>query len=164
MRAPERYLALLRIVVGGWFLKGVVTKVGVVMVGGVVPVPGASDRWLSVMPMLLTRYSTEHPLEWYRTFLADVVIPNGARFATLTALGEVAVGLGLTFGFLTPIAAVIGATLVTLYGLATFHVGPSQQGFHLVLLACMVAFLFARAGRYWGLDGTMRRRIPRWPG
>ncbi|MDQ4079444.1 MAG: hypothetical protein M3125_01690, partial [Gemmatimonadota bacterium] len=64
MRAPERYLALLRIVVGGWFLKGVVTKLGVVMLGGVVPVPGASDRWRSVMPTLLTRYSTEHPLEW----------------------------------------------------------------------------------------------------
>lgn len=27
MRAPERYLALLRIVVGGWFLKGVATGV-----------------------------------------------------------------------------------------------------------------------------------------
>jgi hypothetical protein len=54
--------------------------------------------------------------------------------------------------------------LVTLYGLATFHVGPSQQGFHLVLLACMVAFLLARAGRHWGLDGIMRRHIPRWPG
>ena len=164
MRTPERYLALLRIAVGGWFLKGVVTKLGIVMLGGVVPLPGASDRWQSVMPMLLTRYSTEHPLEWYRTFLTDVVIPNGPRFATLTALGEIAVGLGLTLGVLTPIAATIGAMLVALYGLATFHVGPSQQGFHLVLLACMVAFFFARAGRYWGLDGIMRRRFTQWPG
>ncbi len=163
MRSPERYLALLRIVVGGWFLKGVVTKLGIVMLG-VVPAPGASARWQSVMPMLLTRYSTEHPLDWYRTFLTDVVLPNASRFATLTALGEVTVGVGLTLGFLTPIAAIVGALLVTLYGLATFHVGPSQQGFHLVLLACMIAFFLARAGRYWGLDGVMRRRVSRWPG
>lgn len=164
MRAPERYLALLRIVVGGWFLKGVVTKLGVVMLGGGVPVPGASARWRAVMPTLLTRYATEHPLEWYREFLTNVVIPNGPRVATLTALGEVVVGLGLTLGLLTPVSAAIGATLVILYGLATFHMGPSQQGFHLVLLACMVAFFLARAGRHWGIDGIMRRRFPRWPG
>jgi thiosulfate dehydrogenase [quinone] large subunit len=116
------------------------------------------------MPMLLTRYSTDHPLEWYRAFLTEVVISNGSRFATLTALGEVAVGLGLTLGFLTPIASLFGALLVILYGLATFHVGPSQQGFHLVLLACMIAFFLARAGRFWGLDAPMRRRFSRWPG
>ena len=46
MRSPDRWLAFLRIVVGLWFLKGVVTKLGIVILGGVIPVPGASARWM----------------------------------------------------------------------------------------------------------------------
>jgi hypothetical protein len=39
---------------------------------------------------------------------------------------------------------------------------PGQQGFHLVLAASMIAFLFARAGRVWGLDAWLRARWRWW--
>jgi len=49
---------------------------------------------------------------------------------------------------------------VTAYGFATQHISAGQQGFHIMLFAMMVAFLFARAGRVWGLDRWIRRRWP----
>lgn len=161
MHPPERGIAALRVVVGLWFVKSVVTKLGIVWVGGLVPVPGASDRWIAVMPKLLARYAEGNPIGGYRHFLLDTVIPNARLFAHLTALGEAAVGLGLTFGCLTVLASLIGLILVIMYGLATFWQGPSQQGFHLLLLTCLVAFITVRAGRVWGVDGWIVDRRTR---
>jgi uncharacterized membrane protein YphA (DoxX/SURF4 family) len=161
MRAPERGIAALRVVVGLWFAKSLVTKIGIVLVGGFLPLPGANGRWISVMPKLLARYAAGNPIEGYKHFLLDTVIPNAHVFANLTALGESAVGLGLTFGCLTVLASMIGLCLVTAYGLATFWQSPNQQGFHLLLFACLVVFLVTRAGRYWGIDGWIRARHPR---
>jgi thiosulfate dehydrogenase (quinone) large subunit len=42
---------------------------------------------------------------WYSSFLQNFVVPNAGLFATLVALGEFAVGLGLLVGALTGIAA-----------------------------------------------------------
>jgi thiosulfate dehydrogenase [quinone] large subunit len=160
MRAPDRWLAVLRIVVGLWFLKGVVTKLSLALVGGVLPVPAASERWINVMPKLISRYSAENPFPFYKQFLEETVLPNNQLFAHLTAFGEAAVGLGLTLGFLTVLAAAAGLGLATVYGLLVQHMTPGQQGFHILLFACMVAFLFARAGRCLGIDGWLRRHRP----
>ena len=42
---------------------------------------------------------------WYVWFLENIVQPNASLFATLVAVGELAVGLGLLVGLLTGIAA-----------------------------------------------------------
>jgi len=42
--------------------------------------------------------------------------------------------------------------------LATQWMSPEQRGFHLVLGAAMLAFLLARAGQTWGLDGWIGER------
>ena len=47
MSNPDRWLAFARIVVGLYFAKAVYTKLGLVLVGGVLPLPGASARWVS---------------------------------------------------------------------------------------------------------------------
>lgn len=162
MRFPEVWLAVLRITVGLWFLKALVTKLSVTLAWGVLPLPTASERWIQTMPVLVARYAEGNPLGFFREFLQETVIPHGPLFAQLTAFGEVAVGLGLTFGFVTTLAAGIGLVLVVNYGLATQWMTPNQQGFHVLLAACMIAFLASRAGRYWGLDGWLRGRRPDW--
>jgi thiosulfate dehydrogenase [quinone] large subunit len=48
---------------------------------------------------------------WYVWFLQNIVVPNAGLFATLVALGEFAVGLGLLVGLLTGIAAFGGVFL-----------------------------------------------------
>jgi thiosulfate dehydrogenase (quinone) large subunit len=160
MRAPARWLAFLRVVVGAWFAKGAVTKVALTLGWGWLPLPIASDRWTSAMPKLLARYAADDPFQSYRAFLLDTVIPNARLFATLTAFGEIFVGVSLLLGLLTPAGAAVGLVLSILYGMTVQHMSPGQQGFHVMLIAMMLAFHFARAGRAWGLDARLRARRP----
>lgn len=160
MRAPERWLAVLRIVVGLWFLKSLLTKLTIGLAWGFLPVPMATPRWLVVMPKLLGIYAAQNPITPYRGFLLGTVIPHAPLFANLTAIGEVAVGISLTFGLLTPLGAFVGAIQVIFYGLAVQHMSSGQQGFHVMLFSMMMAFLFARAGRRWGFDAVIQARNP----
>jgi len=162
-RFPDRWLAVLRMVVGLWFLKGVVTKLSITLAWGFLPVPTASARWLHTMPILIAKYADGNPIGVVKDFLENTVVPHGQLFAQLTAFGEAAVGLGLTLGFLTAVASAVGLWLVVNYGLASGWLGFSQQGFHVILGACMIAFFFSRAGRTWGLDGRVRARWPESP-
>jgi uncharacterized membrane protein YphA (DoxX/SURF4 family) len=129
-------------------------------VNGLIPVPAASSRWIETMPKIVARQASENPILWYKNFLEGTVLEHPALFAHLTAVGEAAVGLGLTLGLLNGLSSAVGFTMALAYGLATQWMSPGQRGFHLVLVACMVAFLGARAGRRWGIDAIIARRKP----
>jgi uncharacterized membrane protein YphA (DoxX/SURF4 family) len=161
MSRPAEWLALLRIVVGLYFVKSLVTKMTILPLGGVLPVPVVSERWLSVMPKIVAKQASDNPVIFYKHFLEDTVLHHSETFARLTAWGETVTGLGLTLGFCTGLASLVGLILVINYGLATQWMSPGQQGFHIVLFFLMVAFFFARAGRTWGLDAWLARRKPR---
>jgi uncharacterized membrane protein YphA (DoxX/SURF4 family) len=161
MHRPAEWLAVLRIVVGLYFVKSLVTKMSLAMVGGILPVPVVSERWLTVMPKIVTRQASENPLHFYKQFLEGTVLPHSNVFAQLTAWGETVTGFGLTLGLLTGLASLVGLILVINYGLATQWMSPGQQGFHLVLFFLMLTFFMARAGRTMGLDRWIARR---WPG
>jgi uncharacterized membrane protein YphA (DoxX/SURF4 family) len=161
MVQPADWMAVLRIVVGLYFVKSLVTKMSLIMLGGVLPIPAVSERWLTVMPKIVAKQASENPLVFYKQFLEGTVLPQSNVFAQLTAWGETVVGLGLTLGLLTGLASLVGLVLVINYGLATQWMSPGQQGFHLVLSFLMLAFFFTRAGRTWGLDGWIARRKPR---
>lgn len=154
MSHPSRWLAVLRMVVGLYFAKAVITKLGVTTLAGV-PVPGASERWVHVMPTIVAKQADGNPVIFYRDFLENTVLTHPELFAQLTAWGETITGIGLTLGLFTGAASLVGLMLVVNYGLATQWMSPGQQGFHLVLTALMVAFFFARAGRSWGLDAAL---------
>jgi thiosulfate dehydrogenase [quinone] large subunit len=160
MSHPSEWLALLRIVVGLYFVKSLITKMSFVMLGGILPVPAVSERWLTVMPKIVAKQASENPLAFYKQFLEGTVLTHSSVFAQLTAWGETVTGLGLTLGLLTGLASLVGLLLVINYGLATQWMSPGQQGFHLVLSFLMLAFFFARAGRTWGIDGWLVRRKP----
>jgi thiosulfate dehydrogenase (quinone) large subunit len=160
MSHPAEWLAVLRIVVGLYFVKSLVTKMSLVMLGGVLPIPAVSERWLTVMPKIVAKQASENPLAFYKQFLEGTVLQHSSVFAQLTAWGETVVGVGLTLGLLTGLASLVGLVLVINYGLATQWMSPGQQGFHLVLFFLMLTFFFARAGRTWGLDGWLARRKP----
>jgi uncharacterized membrane protein YphA (DoxX/SURF4 family) len=157
---PDRWLAFLRIVVGLYFVKSLVTKMSIVLVGGVLPVPVVSERWINVMPNIVTKQASENPIAAYKQFLEGTVLTHPELFAQLTAWGETVVGLGLTLGLLTGVSSLVGLVLVTNYGLATQWMSPGQQGFHLTLFALMLTFFMARAGRTWGLDARIAARRP----
>ena len=154
------WLAVLRVAVGLYFVKTLVTKMSIVLVGGVLPVPAVSDRWLTTMPKIVAKQASENPIAFYKQFLEEVVLKHSDVFAHLTAWGETVAGLGLTLGLCTGLASLVGLALVTNYGLATQWMSPGQQGFHLLLFTLMLAFFFSRAGRRWGLDGMIAERRP----
>lgn len=160
-RHADRWLAVLRVVVGLWFLKSAGTKLSWFLLGGFLPLPTASERWINFLPKRLVEYAETNRLDWYHDFLLNAVIPGAPLFAQLTAFGEVVVGLGLTLGLVTRPTSAIGLAIMANYLLATYWVGFCQQGFHILLITCMVAFFATPAGRTWGLDGWLIRRFPR---
>jgi thiosulfate dehydrogenase [quinone] large subunit len=164
MRYPQTGIALLRIVVGAWFLKAVWTKLTLAWVGGVLPLPIVSPRFLAFHPKRVAEFAADNPVEWYKTFLQHTVLPNAKVFATLQAYGEVVVGLALVLGLFTGLAAIIGLALSLNYGLATQWMSFGQQGFHVLLITSMLIFLMTGAGRLWGLDQLLaaRAKSSRW--
>jgi uncharacterized membrane protein YphA (DoxX/SURF4 family) len=159
-RRPDRALAFIRIITGLWFVKSLITKFTWTS-GGALTVPHVSQRWIDFLPTRLQDYVASNPPEWYRDFLVNHAIPNAKLFAQATAIGEVAVGLSLTLGLLTALGSLGGLWLVLNYFFASLGQGFNQEGFHVLLIACFMAFIAARAGRRWGLDGWLRRRRSR---
>src|SRR4051794_27402302 len=100
MSHPAEWLAVLRVVVGLYFVKSLITKMSLVLLGGVVPFPAVSERWLTVMPKIVAKQASENPLLFYKQFLEGTVLPHSSVFSQLTAWGETVVGIGLTLGLL----------------------------------------------------------------
>ncbi|PYO46479.1 MAG: hypothetical protein DMD84_25900, partial [Candidatus Rokuibacteriota bacterium] len=167
MNHPDRAVALLRVVVGAWFIKAVWTKVSYGVVAGVIPYPMVSPRFIAFHPKRVAEFAAGNPIGWYRDFLQTTVLPHAELFATLQTIGEVVVGVGLLLGVMTRLAAAVGLFLALNFGLANQWMSFGQQGFHLLLVVSMAIFLVTGAGRVWGLDGwllarTKRLRILRW--
>ncbi len=157
MRFAERWLAVLRIACGVWFIKAIGTKW--VLLGGILPLPMASQRWIETMPRILEGYAEVNPLSWGRAFLQDVVIPNAEFFAHLTAIGEGLVGIGLTLGLLTRASSVGALLLLLSYQFGALGLPFSRHGLRLLMMVAVVAFFFARAGAVWGIDAWLSRRL-----
>lgn len=157
---PERAVAVLRIVVGAWFLKAVWTKLTLGFAAGVIPYPAVSPRFLAFQPKRVAEFAAGNPVGWYKEFLEQTVLPHASLFATLQTYGEVAVGIGLILGLFTGLSALVGLFLALNFGLATQWMSFGQQGFHLLLTTSMLMFLVTRAGRVWGIDRWLARR--RW--
>jgi len=154
----ERWVALLRVVVGVWFLKAVWTKLALGFLWEAIPYPKVSPRFLAFHPKRVAEFAAGNPLDWYKQFLEGTVLPHSAVFATLQTFAEAAVGLGLILGLLTGVTALVGLFLCVNYALATQWMSFGQQGFHVLLVTSMIIFLGARAGRTWGLDRWISAR------
>ncbi len=161
MVAPQTGIALLRVVVGGWFLKAVWTKLTLGLLWGVVPYPAVSSRFLNFYPRRIAEFAAGNPIGWYKAFLQETVLPHTELFASLQAYAEACVGVGLVLGLGTRLAALVGLFLSLTYGLAVQWMSFGQQGLHVVLVPSMVVFLGTRAGRAWGLDGVLLRAAPK---
>src|SRR5215813_4584484 len=160
MVAPQFWIAVLRVVVGIWFLKAVWTKLTIAMALGVIPYPAVSPRFLAFQPKRVAEFAAGNPVAVYKDFLENSVIPHAKAWAMLQAYGEAAVGVGLVLGLLTGLCGFVGLFLAVNYGLATQWMSFGQQGFHLMLVTSMIILLGARAGRFWGIDGLILRAAP----
>ena len=46
------------------------------MVGGVLPLPGASERWIHTMPKIVTKQASDNPILFYKHFLENTVLTH----------------------------------------------------------------------------------------
>jgi uncharacterized membrane protein YphA (DoxX/SURF4 family) len=157
MEARGLALAIIRVVVGSWFLKAAVFKLTIDYLWWI-PYPTVAQRFINFLPKRLGEFAAENPVLWYQRFLMETAIPHAHLVAFLESFGEVCVGLGLTLGVLTSVSALVGLLMSINFFLAMQWMGFGQQGFHFVLAGCMLGLLIGRAGHFWGIDALILKR------
>ncbi|MEU3712826.1 DoxX family membrane protein [Streptomyces catenulae] len=83
-----------------------------------------------------------------------VVRPYPKTMAYLVVYAELALGLGLVLGFLTPVALVGGAVLNLLYLALMIH-DWAEQGQNGMMALISLVGLFALCGQSWSLDAAL---------
>jgi thiosulfate dehydrogenase [quinone] large subunit len=144
----SQWLALLRISVGLWWVKSVLHK----------PLRSFLREGMANWTLSLAE---SHPVRAYGSLIKGLVGPNRSWFPYLVVLGEAAVGVGLTLGFLTPVSALVGIFMnlnyLALAGVkpADLSVNPGyqcEQGQNLMMIAAEVVLFAMGAGSVWSLD------------
>jgi thiosulfate dehydrogenase [quinone] large subunit len=111
-----------------------------------------SGKWLfgdgaPIQGLVGGAIASEDTPGWYVWFLQNIVQPYAGLFATLVALGEFAIGLGLLVGLLTGIAAFFAVFLSANFVLA----GALGSNPALIVLGTLLALAWRNAG-WIGLD------------
>lgn len=147
----QQWLAILRIAVGLWWIKSVLHK----------PLRNFLDESMVSWTLSL---ADNHPVPAYGSLIRKTIEPNASWFPYLVIAGEAAVGLGLTFGFLTPVSVLV-AIFLNLNYLALAGVRPKdrsvnaayqcEQGQNLMMIASELVIFVMSAGAVWSLDSLL---------
>ncbi|MFD3885029.1 DoxX family protein [Streptomyces microflavus] len=98
--------------------------------------------------------AAEHRWPVVRRGFDVVVKPRPRSMAYLVAYAELAIGLGLIVGFLTPIALVGGLLLNLIYLVLMIH-DWGEQGQNLMMALISATGLFAMSWQAWSLDNVL---------
>jgi thiosulfate dehydrogenase [quinone] large subunit len=102
----------------------------------------------------------QHPtFDFYARLVQTVVIPNFTLFAWLIFLSELLVGLALLTGAFTRPAAALGLLMALNLGIGLLEVPGEWPWSYLMLAMWHGVFLVTAAGRVFGVDGWLRRRL-----
>jgi thiosulfate dehydrogenase [quinone] large subunit len=96
----------------------------------------------------------KHKWSSVRTGFNKVVAPRPKQMAYVVVFAELAIGLGLVFGFLTPIAAAGGLLLNLLYFVMMIH-DWAEQGQNLMMALIEVVVLGTHAWQRWSIDNAI---------
>ncbi|EGX55036.1 hypothetical protein SZN_34902 [Streptomyces zinciresistens K42] len=136
-----QWLAVLRIGLGLWWLESWRHKdrrtwregAGITWAAGV----AADHRWSAV-----------------RSGFETVVAPRPRVMAYVVLYAELALGLGLVLGFLTPVALIGALLLNLLYFVLMIHDWAEQGQNSMMALICVVA-LFGMSWQSWSVDAAL---------
>lgn len=96
----------------------------------------------------------EHQWGFVNTGFQKVVAPHPKAMAYLVVFGELAIGLGLVVGFLTPIAAFFGLLLNLVYFVLMIK-DWAEQGQNLMMALISVVVIGAHAWNAWSIDEAL---------
>jgi uncharacterized membrane protein YphA (DoxX/SURF4 family) len=97
----------------------------------------------------------------YQGFLKGSVLASPDVWAALTASGELAVGILLAVGFMTPVAAFISLWLSSNYILMKSFIGHAAYTDKVFFISALVV-LVTLAGLAYGVDAALQGRVPAW--
>ncbi|MBD0840211.1 DoxX family membrane protein [Streptomyces sp. TRM68416] len=135
------WLAVLRIGLGLWWLESWRHKDKKTWF------EGAGIAWAADM-------AAKHRWNAVRSGFETVVVPRPRAMAYLVAYAELALGLGLIAGFLTPVALVGGLLLNGLYFTLMIH-DWAEQGQNSMMALISVVALFGMSWQTWSLDSAL---------
>ncbi|MGW7289983.1 DoxX family protein [Streptomyces sp. NPDC054847] len=98
--------------------------------------------------------AAEHRWQAVRTGFDKVVAPRPRVMAYLVVHAELALGLGLVSGFLTPVALIGGLLLNLLYLVLMIH-DWAEQGQNAMMALISLVALFAMSWQVWSLDDAI---------
>ncbi len=144
----RRVVALLRITVGlillvTWYdnlRKGVYTSEGIV------------DLFNYIF------HDKEGGAPFYRTIINSTILQVPGLFAVFQMVAELLMGLALLFGVFTPLAAA-GATLFFFNLFLAYFGGLEWIWTYVLLTVSALVVALSQAGRSWGLDSALLRRL-----
>jgi thiosulfate dehydrogenase [quinone] large subunit len=93
----------------------------------------------------------KHKWPFVKTGFETVVAPRPKLMAYVVVFSELAIGLGLILGFLTPIAAFAGILLNLMY-LVLMISDWAEQGQNLMMILAAVVVLGTHAWNTWSID------------
>jgi thiosulfate dehydrogenase [quinone] large subunit len=94
-----------------------------------------------------------HKWTFVKTGFAKVVEPRPKPMAYIVVFSELAIGLGVTLGLLTPIALVGGLLLNIMYFMLMIK-DWAEQGQNSMMALIAVVCIFAQANQTWSLDSA----------
>ncbi len=98
--------------------------------------------------------AAKHPWPFVRSSFTRLVAPRKRLAAYAVVYAELAIGLGLTVGFLTPIAAVAGLLLNAAYFVLMIR-DWAEQGQNLMMALVEVVVLGAAGWEVWSIDAAL---------
>lgn len=149
----NQWLAILRIGLGLWWLKSVFHKPLRKFVGG------QMVGWTVAL-------ADNHPVPAYGRLVKSLVAPNAAWFPYLILLGEFAVGVGMVFGFLTPVSVLVAIFLnlnyISLAGVKPRDISINKayqceqgQNWSMLIAEVVLFFTVTAAGCTWSIDHAL---------
>jgi thiosulfate dehydrogenase (quinone) large subunit len=138
----QEWLAVLRIGVGLWWLESWRHKDKAAWFER-----GAGIAWAASV-------AEKHRWAFVRRAFAATVAPRPRLMSYLVVFGELAIGLGLVAGFLTPVAAAAGLLLNVSYFVLMIH-DWAEQGQNSMMALIEIAVLGGAAGTVWSVDAAL---------
>ena len=139
---PAEWLAVLRIGVGLWWIESFRHKNKQAWFER-----GAGINWARSV-------AEKHPCPFVRRGFDSVVAPRPKLMAYVVVFGELAIGLGLALGFLTPVAAAAGLLLNTIYFVLMIK-DWAEQGQNSMMALISVVILGTHAWATWSIDHAL---------
>ncbi len=138
----EEWLAVLRIGIGLWWLESWRHK--------------NKEAWFQRSAGInwAASVAEKHPWPVVKRLFDRVVAPRPRAMAYIVVFSELAIGLGLTFGFLTPIAAAGGLALNLMYFMLMFK-DWAEQGQNSMMALIEVVIIGTMAWETWSLDSAL---------